>query len=718
MIFKKKPASADPKNSMPPLEPEEDDLPDRGGSGAKWITLLCVILAIALVVSSLPSGISAVTKVNDKVFSATAQENTISTVLSGGGTLTAQEGEALSIPQALELKTYYVKNGDSVRSGDPIAAVDPVAVTSAISELQTVLEKLDSAIASASEKRNDTTIQAGSAGRVKKIYAQEGTPAADTVYEDGALMLLSLDGLMALDLDGDFQVGQSVTVTLPDGTTADGTVAAIAAGSATVTLPDDKAQLDDTVTVTNENGAELGTGSLYIHSMLRVTGAYGTVSRIHVQENQKVSASTTLLTMEDTGHTAEYARLLNRRTELEEQMESLVKLSRDGILYADTDGIVSGVDTGIAYTTPETAQRSHASPGYHTLPGNRMEEPSAPAEGEGTGGASGGESGGSTGGDPGTTPGGEETPDTPETPETPEQQDYTLGYVLAVQDGMILYLPQGTLKTAEGSPLPALSAAADPSSGTPLDATGLAVKCSTGAGWEDADLSQIAAGDTILIGNGLLVFQHNAAQMPSLDISSMLGGISGMTGMSGLTGGYSSAQATPVYDSYDITKKDVASITPTQEMTVDIPVDELDILTLQVGMEAQVTLDALPGQSFTGTITKINTYGSNSGGNTKYTVTVTLPRAEKMLPGMNASVKITTAISQPVQTVPAEAIRFDSGKSWLYTGYDEKKDTLLNPVEIQTGISDGALVELVSGLEPGTTFYYRYADTIEYSFVK
>lgn len=716
MIFKKKPASADPKNTMPSLEPEEDDLPDRGGSGAKWITLLCVILAIALVISSLPSGISAVTKVNDKVFSATPQENTISTVLSGGGTLTAQEGEALSIPQALELKTYYVKNGDSVSSGDPIAAVDPVAVTSAISELQTVLEKLDSAIASASEKRNDTTIQAGSAGRVKKIYAQAGTPAADTMYEDGALMLLSLDGLMALDLDGNFQVGQNVTVTLPDGTKVDGTVASIAAGSATITLPDDAAQLDDTVTVTDENGGELGTGKLYIHSMLRVTGAYGTVSRIHVQENQKVSSSATLLTLEDTGHTAEYARLLNRRTELEEQMESLVKLSRDGILYADTDGIVSGVDASIDYTAPETANRSHASPGYHVLPGNRMEEPAAPAEGEDTGGESGGstggESGGTTGGDPGTTPGGGETP------EVPEQQDYTLGYVLAVQDGMILYLPQGTLKTAEGSPLPALSAAADPSSGTPLDAAGLAVKCSTGSGWEDADLSQVTAGDTILIGNGLLVFQHNAAQMPSFDISSMLGGLSGMTGMSGLTGGYSSAQATPVYDSYDITKKDVASITPTQEMTVDIPVDELDILTLQVGMEAQVTLDALPGQVFTGTITKINTYGSNSGGNTKYTVTVTLPKAEKMLPGMNASVKITTAVSQPVQTIPAEAIRFDSGKSWLYTGYDEKKDTLLNPVEIQTGISDGRLVELVSGLEPGTTFYYRYADTIEYSFVK
>ena len=46
------------KTDMPPLIPEEeeDDTQVRSGSGAKWITLLCVILAIALIVSSLPSG--------------------------------------------------------------------------------------------------------------------------------------------------------------------------------------------------------------------------------------------------------------------------------------------------------------------------------------------------------------------------------------------------------------------------------------------------------------------------------------------------------------------------------------------------------------------------------------------------------------------------------------------------------------------------------------
>ena len=151
------------KTDMPPLIPEEeeDDTQVRGGSGAKWITLLCVILAIALIVASLPSGISAVTKVNSKVLSAVPEENTISTVLSGGGTLSPQEGTAQSLPQALELETHYVKNGQTVSEGAPIAQVDLVAVKAAISELQEVIDTLDAAIASESSKTNDSVIRSG-----------------------------------------------------------------------------------------------------------------------------------------------------------------------------------------------------------------------------------------------------------------------------------------------------------------------------------------------------------------------------------------------------------------------------------------------------------------------------------------------------------------------------------------------------------------------------
>lgn len=733
------------KTDMPPLVPEEeeDDTQVRGGSGAKWVTLLCVILAIALIVASLPSGISAVTKVNSKVLSAVPEENTISTVLSGGGTLSPQEGTAQSLPQALELETYYVKNGQTVSEGDPIAQVDLVAVKAAISELQEVIDTLDAAIASESSKTNDSVIRSGTAGRVKKIYAREGTAATDTVYESGALLLLSLDGLMAVDLEARAEVGQRVTVTLSDGTALEGTVESVSDGTATVTLSDETAPLDDSVTVTTKDGETLGTGNLYIHSRLRVAGAYGTVSQISVKENQQVSAGSALLTLKDTGHTAEYARLLNRRTELEDQMESLVRLSKDGILHADCGGIVSGVDTEISYTDPAvlTQTRSQASPGYTALGGIRMENtdtPQAQPSGEDQSQNPDGNQNPGTGS--GQNPGGGENPQ-PGTGGSGTDETETATYILGqvtdasrLSEGVLTYAVQKTIR-AEELATQSFADMLDPTvpvQTQELTYTKQTVLLSTGGAWIESGFEQISEGDAILIGVGIIVYQKTGTSvpggMPSIDpsqfpsLSTGIAGsgsaLSGMASMAGGMSGYGTAARTAAYDSYDTTKKDAAVITADEEMTVQIQVDELDIRTLETGMEATVTLDALPGSSFTGAITAINPYGENSGGNTKYTVTVTLPRDEKMLSGMNASVKITTGVSGTVPTVPAAAVVFDAGKSWLYTGYNEKTDTLTDPVEIQTGLSDGSLVELLSGLSEGSSFYYRYADSIEYSFVR
>jgi len=733
------------KTDMPPLIPEEeeDDAQVRGGSGAKWVTLLCVILAIALIVASLPSGISAVTKVNSKVLSAVPEENTISTVLSGGGTLSPQEGTAQSLPQALELETYYVKNGQTVSEGDPIAQVDLVAVRAAISELQEVIDTLDAAIASESSKTNDSVIRSGTAGRVKKIYAREGTAAVDTVYESGALLLLSLDGLMAVDLEARAEVGQRVTVTLSDGTALEGTVESVSDGTATVTLSDETAPLDDSVTVTTKDGETLGTGNLYIHSRLRVAGAYGTVSQISVKENQQVSAGSALLTLKDTGHTAEYARLLNRRTELEDQMESLVRLSKDGILHADCGGIVSGVDTEISYTDPAvlTQTRSQASPGYTALGGIRTENTDAPqAQPSGEDQSQNPDGNQNPGTGSGQNPGEGEYPK-PGTGGSGTDETETATYILGqvtdasrLSEGVLTYAVQKTIR-AEELATQSFADMLDPTvpvQTQELTYTKQTVLLSTGGAWIESGFEQISEGDAILIGAGIIVYQKTGTSvpggMPSIDPSQFPGistgiagagsALSGMASMAGGMSGYGTAARTAAYDSYDTAKKDAAVITADEEMTVQIQVDELDIRTLETGMEATVTLDALPGSSFTGAITAINPYGENSGGNTKYTVTVTLPRDEKMLSGMNASVKITTGVSGTVPTVPAAAVVFDAGKSWLYTGYNEKTDTLTDPVEIQTGLSDGSLVELLSGLSEGSSFYYRYADSIEYSFVR
>ena len=54
------------ENTMAAPDIEEQEAPDRG-SRAKWVTGLCVILAVALLVGNLPSGVSNVTTVHTKL---------------------------------------------------------------------------------------------------------------------------------------------------------------------------------------------------------------------------------------------------------------------------------------------------------------------------------------------------------------------------------------------------------------------------------------------------------------------------------------------------------------------------------------------------------------------------------------------------------------------------------------------------------------------------
>ena len=55
-------------------------------------------------------------------------------------------------------------------------------------------------------------------------------------------------------------------------------------------------------------------------------------------------------------------------------------------------------------------------------------------------------------------------------------------------------------------------------------------------------------------------------------------------------------------------------------------VDKFDVGHIVVGADVQVTLDALSGQHFDGKISALNPFGENSGGNTKYVITVYMRR--------------------------------------------------------------------------------------------
>lgn len=170
-------------------------------------------------------------------------------------------------------------------------------------------------------------------------------------------------------------------------------------------------------------------------------------------------------------------------------------------------------------------------------------------------------------------------------------------------------------------------------------------------------------------------------------------------------------------DTYTMEETTLGTCISNDRVCVDVSVDELDVNSVTIGQEAAVTLDALEGRSFTGTVTALSASGTNESGNTKYTMTVTMDKDSAVLLGMSASVRLVTESSRAL-LLPESAIVEEQGKTWVCTSYDEKQDELGGLTEVTTGAADGERVEILSGLEPGTTCWYRCADSIRCSFMR
>lgn len=195
-----------------------------------------------------------------------------------------------------------------------------------------------------------------------------------------------------------------------------------------------------------------------------------------------------------------------------------------------------------------------------------------------------------------------------------------------------------------------------------------------------------------------------------------MGSFSGGGGGGGMSFGGSSVSGT-VEEEQEATLATtlIASVVPMDEVLVSISVDELDILSLHVGDKALVTIDALPGHSFEGVVTGVNTGRSNNGGNSKYTVEVTLKRSDDMLAGMNASCLVTVETFRGVLSIPADALCDGVDGCSVNTALSKENGKPDAPVKVETGISDGERVEILSGLSEGQTIWYTTFDTPEYS---
>ena len=310
------------------------------------IIVAVIFAALVMVVSHLRKNVDARFAATQKdVQSYTVAPGTIHTLVSGSGVLEQVDEEDVTVPAGVEVDEVIAEAGDTVAKGDLLAKVDMASVVDTLSSTQDQIKTLDKKINSAKSDTASTSVTTSVGGRVKKIYAQAGDNVVSSVTENGALALLSVDGYMAVDFESDSCArGDAVTVTLSDGTAVKATVESATLGTVTVLVSDNGPAMDEEVTVTDAAGKTLGTGKLYIHSPVAVTGYVGTVKSISCKENANVTAGSTLMTLSDTKTSANFDALLRQRQDLEDALTGLLTIYRDGAVLASQDGLVTSVE--------------------------------------------------------------------------------------------------------------------------------------------------------------------------------------------------------------------------------------------------------------------------------------------------------------------------------------------------------------------------------------
>ena len=130
---------------------------------------------------------------------------------------------------------------------------------------------------------------------------------------------------------------------------------------------------------------------------------------------------------------------------------------------------------------------------------------------------------------------------------------------------------------------------------------------------------------------------------------------------------------------------------------VNIPIPQEQIGQVATGQQGTVTVDTLPGRSFTGRVFEIDPSADPSSRD--FTVRLALPNPNKQLkPGMFARVTLVTQHVRRATVVPLEAMQTDDQGAFVWT---LASDSTVHRQPVVTGARDDNGVAIVSGLQAG-----------------
>lgn len=144
--------------------------------------------------------------------------------------------------------------------------------------------------------------------------------------------------------------------------------------------------------------------------------------------------------------------------------------------------------------------------------------------------------------------------------------------------------------------------------------------------------------------------------------------------------------------------KPIVVVADLREMKLEAGVSELEAGRLRTGMKAIVSVQAKPGETFSGQLAAIAPEVDER--NRHFKIDVRVPNnGRALLSGMYANARIVEATTANALLVPKEAIATRDGKRIV----QKVQGDTVTPVEVKEGLTDGTRVQIVKGLSAGDT---------------
>ncbi len=151
-------------------------------------------------------------------------------------------------------------------------------------------------------------------------------------------------------------------------------------------------------------------------------------------------------------------------------------------------------------------------------------------------------------------------------------------------------------------------------------------------------------------------------------------------------------------NSTESTATEIGYVTTQANPTIQISLTEIDVPKVKIGNTVEVTIDALPNQTFPGKVVSIDTVGSSTSDVSSYPITIQLDTADSQIfSNMTANATITTDSKGNVLIVPSSAVQNRNDTSFVRVMKDGKTEM----AKVETGLSSDTETEIISGLSEG-----------------